>query len=126
MSIVSDARRASVSSFAISICFSEMAFSMALRTSFASCPITGRSSALSLPICLRIAVSAPFFPRYFTRRVSRALASLTAASTAAASERIASSCSFMLSIILSRHSRIILKPLGNGIKKALSRKQDKT
>ena len=37
--------------------------SMAARTSLASCPTLGRSSAESLPICLRIAVSSPFLPR---------------------------------------------------------------
>ena len=41
---------------------------MAARTSLATWPITGRSSALSAPIPRKISVNAPFFPKYFTRK----------------------------------------------------------
>ena len=40
------------------------------RSWFASWPICGRSSAVSLPIWRRMPVSSPFLPRYFTRRFS--------------------------------------------------------
>ena len=65
-------------------------------TSFASCPITGRSSGESLPICFRIAVSSPFFPRYFTRRASSSCFELALASSSCACCLIFSSCSFIL------------------------------
>ncbi len=42
-----------------------MAFSTLARTSLAICPITGRSSAERVPICLRTAVSSPFFAQVF-------------------------------------------------------------
>ena len=58
--------------------------------------MTGRSSAVSLPICLSTAVSSPFLPRYLTRRVSKSAASLALAKAARASCLILSSCSFIL------------------------------
>ena len=66
------------------------------RTSLASWPITGRSSAESLPICFKTAVSSPFLPKYFTRRASSSALSLVAVSAAKASCLIFSSCSFIL------------------------------
>ena len=44
--------------------FSAIFFSMSALISFASWPITGLSSAESLPICFKIEVSSPFLPRY--------------------------------------------------------------
>ena len=78
------------------VCFSLMADSMSARTVLASCPITGRSSADSFPICFKIPVMAPFFPRYLTRTASSSLASLQALSSSCALLRMASSCSFIV------------------------------
>jgi phenylalanyl-tRNA synthetase beta chain len=61
---VSSASRFSWAAFLISADLLAMVSSMSLRISFASWPITGRSSADSLPICFKIAVSSPFLPKY--------------------------------------------------------------
>ncbi len=70
--------------------------SMAARTEFASWPITGRSSAESLPICFKTAVSSPFLPRSFTRSSSRALGEEASSSACRARFLISSNCCFML------------------------------
>ena len=51
-------------------------FSMLCLTSFAICPMTGLSSAESLPISFRMAVNSPFLPRNFTFKSSTSLISL--------------------------------------------------
>ena len=69
--------------------------SIAARTELASCPMTGRSSAVSLPICLRTAVSSPFLPSSLTRSSSRAAGVDASSRAAIAWERMLSSCCFM-------------------------------
>ena len=76
--------------------------SIAARTSLASCPITGRSSADSLPICFKIAVSSPFFPRYFTRKFSKPCWSSASSIAFSANWRMVSSCCFIQFDILSK------------------------
>ena len=86
MSMASAARRCA--STASESCFVRAAMSavMASRTSFARAPITGRSSAESLPICFRMAVTSPFLPKKRTRSssTSAALAALAISSSAVA------------------------------------------
>ncbi len=72
---------------------------MASRTSFANAPITGRSSAVSLPICLRMAVSSPFLPRKRTRSSSTAAAFCAAAISASAFLRMPSNACLMLLLL---------------------------
>ena len=57
--------------------------------------MTGRSSAVSLPICLRTAVSSPFLPSSLTRSSSRAAGVDASSRAAIAWERMLSSCCFM-------------------------------
>ena len=75
--VTSSASPASLSSSAFSLmrffCIARCS-STAARTSLASCPMAGRSSAESRPICLSTTVSSPFFPRYCTRSASSASA----------------------------------------------------
>ena len=73
-----------------------MADSTSARTALASWPMTGRSSAESLPICFRTAVSSPFLPRYWTRRASSSPVFPAAPMAASAPARMASSCSFIV------------------------------
>ena len=95
MSRVSDWSFCSRAASAMAACCFVIADSMSERTAFASCPITGRSSAESFPICFRMAVSAPFFPRYCTRIASSCFASVQVCRAASASCRMASNCSFI-------------------------------
>ena len=95
MSRVSDWSFCSRAASAMAACCLVIADSMSERTAFASCPITGRSSAESFPICFRMAVSAPFFPRYCTRIASSCFASVQVCRAASASCRMASNCSFI-------------------------------
>ena len=67
------------------------AVSSSARTWFASWPMAGRSSADRRPICLRMAVSSPFLPRYFTRRFSSAV--MSSACKMASTEATRSFCS---------------------------------
>ncbi len=72
-----------------------MAVSRLARTSLASWPMTGRSSAERPPICFKTAVSSPFLPRYLTRRASSPAVSWAAAMASRAPLRMASNCSFI-------------------------------
>ena len=74
-----------------------MASSISCLTLFASCPITGRSSAESFPICFRIAVSSPFLPRYLILSSSRAFMESLEDASAIAAFSIFSSCCFIKS-----------------------------
>ena len=58
--------------------------------------MTGRSSAESLPICFKTAVSSPFLPSSLTRSSSRAAGVAAASSAARALALICSNCSFIL------------------------------
>ena len=71
------------------------ASSSSARTWFASWPMAGRSSADRRPICLRMAVSSPFLPRYFTRRFSSAVMSSACKMAATEASRSFCSISFM-------------------------------
>ena len=97
-SMVSALSWASMAAAASSFWRRAISASIWARTSLANCPITGRSSADSLPICLRIPVSSPFFPKYCTRRASTCLRSCAPCSAAAAAALICSSCVFIASL----------------------------
>ncbi|MNI69400.1 hypothetical protein D3C73_1251420 [compost metagenome] len=94
-STFSACRRASVSCSWKASCLRAIISSIAPRTVLATCPITGRSSALSAPMPRRTSVSSPFLPRYFTRRSFSVPGSCTVCSFASASFFNASSFSFM-------------------------------
>ena len=75
------------------------------RTSLASWPMTGRSSALREPICLRTAVSSPFLPRYCTRSASRSSAFSAPPMASRALARMASNSCFISFLLLCRKFR---------------------
>ena len=75
--------------------WASMACSRLARTSLASWPMTGRSSADRPPICFSTAVSSPLLPRYLTRRASSPVVSWEAAMDSRAPWRMASNCSFI-------------------------------
>ena len=81
--------------------------------------MAGRSSADRRPICLRMAVSSPFLPRYFTRRFSSAVMSSACKMASTEASRSFCSISFMQTTpsLQSLHSRSSLSP-DRGIKKS--------
>ena len=115
-SSVSPARRISSALASRSILVCSSICSMSARTWFASWPMTGRSSAESLPICFKMAVSSPFFPRYLTRTASSTFRSCAPLSSSSACFAIASSSAF---ICLSFLSQIIFICCFHRTKKAL-------
>ena len=79
------------------VCFRCSSFSsMAERTELAIWPMTGRSSAESLPICFNTAVSSPFLPSSLTRSSSRAAGVEASSRAARACSRMLSNCCFMV------------------------------
>ena len=99
-------------------CFCAIKPSSDCLTSFASWPITGLSSADSLPILLSIAVSSPFLPRYFTLSSSSCLTSTQSPIVFSACSFIFCNCSFiplffpryLLSCIWSRRQAKTMEP----------------
>ena len=94
-SISSAARRAASAALSSSLVRRAISAVMASRTSLASAPTTGRSSAESRPICFKMAVSSPFLPRKRTRSSSTAAASAAWAISASALCRMFCNASFI-------------------------------
>ena len=94
-SMVSFAIFSAAAAVSSAVFLSSSADSIKLRTSLAIWPMIGRSSGESFPIPFITAVSSPFLPKYFTRRVSSSARSLAVDNAVAAADCIAFSCSFI-------------------------------